>query len=95
MGIKQRGISTFDIPTILWWTCLCPHKVCCVIIAESNPQYTPLIHIDQDPVSVGILAKKAGNINVINIPKWLINWNWKIENPKIYREYNTIHTYTS
>ena len=51
---------------------------------------TPLIHIED--VSVGILAKKAGNINVINIPKWLINWNWKIENPKRYREYNTIHT---
>ena len=47
---------------------------------------TPLIHLED--VSVGILAKTAGNI-----PKWLIKWNWKIENPEIYRKYNTIHIF--
>ena len=34
---------------------------------------TPLIHLED--VSVGLLAQKAGNFKLTNIPLWKVNWN--------------------
>ena len=51
---------------------------------------TPLIHLED--VSLGILAQKAGNIRLIDIPKWRVDLNW-INNILVdYRKYQVIHT---
>ena len=57
----------------------------------SQTHNTPLVHLED--ASVGILAQKAGNIRLINIPNWIFNWNWEVENPKRYRKYHIIHTF--
>ena len=51
---------------------------------------TPLIHLED--VSVGLLAQKAGNINLINIYNWLAEGNLMDDNLQDYRKYHTIHT---
>ena len=51
---------------------------------------TPLIHLED--VSVGLLAHKAGNIKLIDIPKWRIDWNWINDILTDYGKYHTIHT---
>ena len=51
---------------------------------------TPLIHLED--VSVGILAQKAGNITLIDIPKWRVDWNWINNILTDYRKYHIIHT---
>ena len=57
----------------------------------SQTHNTPLVHLED--ASVGILAKKAGHIRLVNIPNWIFNWNWKVDNPKRYRKYHIIHTF--
>ena len=51
---------------------------------------TPLIHLED--VSVGILAQKAGNIKLIDIPNWRVDWNWINDLLMDYRKYHTINT---
>ena len=51
---------------------------------------TPLIHLED--VSVGILAKRAGNIKLVNIPLWKVDWNSTNDSLDYYRKYHTIHT---
>ena len=51
---------------------------------------TPLIHLED--VTLGILAKKAGNINLRAIPFWLVKRPNKSYKQKGYRKYHIIHT---
>ena len=51
---------------------------------------TPLIHLED--VSIGILAQKAGNIKLIDIPNWRVEWNWINDLLIDYRKYHTINT---
>ena len=51
---------------------------------------TPLIHLED--VSFGILAQKAGNIRLIDIPKWRVDLNWINDILIDYRKYQVIHT---
>ena len=50
----------------------------------------PLIHLED--VSVGLLAHKAGNIKLINILNWKVDWNSTNGNLDDYRKDHTIHT---
>ena len=43
-------------------------------------------------MSVGILAQKAENIKVIDIPKWRVDLNWINDILVDYRKYQVIHT---
>ena len=45
-----------------------------------------------EDISVGLLAQKAGNIKLINIPKWRVDWNWINDILTDYRKYHVIHT---
>ena len=90
MGSKQRGIWLSNIPKALHWTKLCNSKIHHSTVAESNPQNAMFRHLDD--VSVGILAQKAGNIELINIPDWVMTWKWINDNPKMYNKYHVIHT---
>ena len=56
----------------------------------SQTHHTPLIHLED--VSFGILALKAGNIKLIDVPNWMVKWNWTDDNPEKHRKYHTIHT---
>ena len=56
----------------------------------SQTHNTSLLHLED--VSVGILAKKAGNIKLIDIPNWMVDWNWINDLLIDYRKYQTIHT---
>ena len=56
----------------------------------SQTHNTPLIHLED--VSVGILVQKAGNIRIIDIPKWRVDWNWINDILVDYSKYHTIHT---
>ena len=51
---------------------------------------TPLIHLED--VSVGLLAQKTGNIKLIDISKWRVDWNWINNILTDYRKYHIIHT---
>ena len=51
---------------------------------------TPLIHLED--VSIGLLAQKAGNIKLIDIPKWRVDWNWINNILTDYGKYHAIHT---
>ena len=51
---------------------------------------TPLIHMED--ISVGLLAQKAGNIKLIDIPKWRVDWNLVNNILTEYRKYHVIHT---
>ena len=51
---------------------------------------TSLIHLED--VSVGLLAQKAGNIKLIDIPKWRVDWNWISNILTDYGKYHAIHT---
>ena len=58
-------------------------------ILLNQTKYVTFIPIED--AFVGILAQKAGNVNVVDIPQWLVIWRrWK--KPKEYRKYLTIHT---
>ena len=55
----------------------------------NQTKYIPTIHIED--AFIGILAQRAGNVTIVNIPKWTIEWKAR-RKPEEYREYHTIHT---
>ena len=47
---------------------------------------TPTIHIED--AYIGLLAHKVGNVDLVNIPRWFLNWHTK---PEEFRKYHVVH----
>ena len=64
------------------------------IFSVLNQSYSVML-LSLEDVSLGILAEKAGNVNVINIPHWMFTSLKPINvsmDTNMYRKYYSIHT---
>ena len=88
-GVSREAYSSPRYPRYCYGHCYALTRSA-VLSMLNQTQNTPLIHLED--VSVGILAQKAGNITLIDIPNWMVDWNWINDVLTDYRKYHTIHT---